>query len=78
VDSHYNGAVAIRGDNPWHGSDKDDTFHGGAITNVKNFVASIRDGKYLNNAAESVESNLTCILGRQAAYGERVVRWEEL
>ncbi|MEK7408253.1 MAG: hypothetical protein AAB225_24545 [Acidobacteriota bacterium] len=28
--------------------------------------------------AESVESNLTSILGRMAAYGERLVTWEEM
>jgi len=78
VDSHYGGSVKITGDNPWNGAEKDDTFREGAITNVKNFVESIRTGKYLNNAAASVESNLTAILGRMAAYGERVVSWEEM
>lgn len=78
VDAHYNGAVAIRGDAPWQGTEKDDTFQGGAITNVKNFVAGIQSGKYLNNVAESVDSTLTGVLGRTAAYGERVVTWDEM
>jgi predicted dehydrogenase len=78
VDSHYNGAVNIRGDAPWQGTEKDDSFHGGAITNVKDFVAGIREGKYLNNWESSVESTLTCVLGRMAAYGERMVTWEEM
>lgn len=78
LDSHYNGAVNIRGDAPWQGTEKDDTFHGGALTNVKDLVASIREAKYVNNVASSVESTLPCVLGRLAAYGERVVTWEEM
>lgn len=77
VDSHYGGAVDIFGDRPWHGAEKDDT-GSGAISNVKSFIESIRTGKYLNNAAESVESNRTAILGRMAAFREEVVTWEEM
>jgi len=78
VDSHYGGLVRITGDNPWPGVEKDDTFREGAIANVKNFIESIRSGRLLNNAAESVESNLTAVLGRMAAYNERTVSWEEM
>ncbi len=78
VDSHYGGSVRITGDNPWPGVEKDDTFREGAVRNVKAFVESLRTGKYLNNVEESVESNLTAILGRMAAYGERLVSWEEM
>jgi hypothetical protein len=62
----------------WQGTEKDDTFKGGCITNVKNFIDSIRAGKPINNAAEAVESNLTGILGRMAAYQERTVTWDEM
>jgi len=78
MDSHYNGFVRMTGKQSWNGAEKDPTFNQGAITNVKNFVASIRAGKPLNNAAESIESNLTAILGRNAAYREAVVTWEEM
>jgi len=78
LDSHYGGSVNITGDTPWKGTDKDDTFRQGAITNVKNFVESVKTGQYLNNAAESVESNLTAILGRMAAYDERTMSWDEM
>lgn len=78
ADTHYGGLVRITGENPWHGADKDDTFRQGAINNVKAFVASIRDAKPINNADQSVESNLTAILGRTAAYQQRLVTWEEL
>lgn len=78
VDSHYGGFVRITGDNPWPGVEKDDTFREGAIANVKSFIESIRTGRLLNNAAQSVESNLTAVLGRMAAYAERTVTWDEM
>ena len=78
VDSHYGSYVRIAGDVKWDGGDKDDTFTGGAITNIKNFVESIRTGNLLNVVAEGVQSNLTAILGRMAAYRERMVTWDEM
>jgi myo-inositol 2-dehydrogenase/D-chiro-inositol 1-dehydrogenase len=78
VDSHYNGLVRITGENAWLGAEKDDTFRQGAINNVKTFVESIRTGRPFNNAEEAVGSNLTAILGRMAAYQERIVTWEEM
>ena len=57
---------------------KDDTFKGGCVTNIKNFVESIKAGKPVNNAATAVESNLTGILGRTAAYKETTVTWDEI
>jgi hypothetical protein len=78
VDSHYNGAVRITGDSAWAGVDKDESFRAGAINNIKAFVESIRSGKYLNNVEVSVESNLTAVLGRMAAYREGIVTWDEM
>ena len=60
------------------GAEKDDTFRSGAIANVKAFIESIRTGKHLNNADQAVESNLTAILGRMAAYQQRLVTWDEM
>jgi len=77
IDSHYNGTVRITGDHPWEGT-QENTFRVGAANNVRAFVESIRTGQYLNNADLSVESNLTAILGRMAAYGEREVTWDEM
>jgi hypothetical protein len=45
---------------------------------VQNFVESIRTGKPINNAAVAVDSNLTGILGRTAAYRGGVVTWDEM
>ncbi len=78
MDSHYGGMVRITGPNAWMGAEKDDTFRQGAINNVKSFIESIRTGKLLNNAEQAVESNLTAILGRTAAYQNREVTWEEM
>jgi myo-inositol 2-dehydrogenase / D-chiro-inositol 1-dehydrogenase len=81
ADTHYGGLVRIlnsRKENVWLGAEKDDTFKGGCVTNVQNFIESIRAGKPINNAAVAVESNLTGILGRMAAYQERTVTWEEM
>ncbi len=81
ADTHYGGLVRILSrekDKAWMGAEKDDTFKGGCVTNIKDFVASIRGGKPINNAATAVESNLSGILGRMAAYQERTVSWDEM
>jgi hypothetical protein len=78
ADVHYNGGVRIAGKNAWMGTEKDPTFKEGAVSNVKAFIDSIREGKPLNNAETAVESNLTAILGRTAAYHERLVTWDEI
>jgi myo-inositol 2-dehydrogenase / D-chiro-inositol 1-dehydrogenase len=78
LDSHYNGLVKILGQRRWDGTEKDDTFTQGAITNVKNFIESIKTGRYLNNVEDAVESNLTAILGRTAAYRGSVVTWDQM
>ncbi len=81
ADTHYGGLVRItseREGKTWLGAEKDDTFRGGCITNVKNFIESIRSGKPINNVSDAVDSNLTGILGRMAAYQERTVTWEEM
>src|SRR5579883_3077844 len=81
ADTHYGGLLRIVSDDRdknWTGAEKDDTFTGGCITNIKNFVESIRTGKPVNNAATAVESNLTGILGRMAAYRGGAVTWDEM
>jgi len=44
----------------------------------KAFIASISSGKFHNQAALGVESALTAMLGRQAAYEGRELTWDEL
>ena len=48
------------------------------MDNVKAFIASVREGKAINNSEVAVESNLTAILGRMAAYGHKTVTWDEM
>jgi predicted dehydrogenase len=78
VDPRLDGYVGITGTNPWKGAERDKTFDDGALANVKRFVESIRTGQLLNNAAESVDSNLACILARTAAYRGGTVTWDEM
>ena len=81
ADTHYGGLVRIVSDDrdkTWTGAERDDTFTAGCITNIQDFVQSIKTGKPINNAATAVESNLTAVLGRTAAYRGGVVTWDEM
>ena len=81
ADTHYGGLVRVISDQAgknWTGSEKDDTFTGGCITNIKNFIESIRSSKPINNAPTAIDSNLTGILGRMAAYRGGMVTWAEM
>ena len=78
ADTHYGGAVRITGKNIWTGAEKDRTGSEGPVVNIKRFVDSIRTGQLLNNVAESVQSNLTSVLGRMAAYRGTTVTWDEM
>ena len=69
-------AVSNGRDKTWTGAEKDDTFTAGCVTNIQNFVQSIKTGTPVNNVGAAVESNLTGILGRTAAYQGGVVTWE--
>ena len=90
--SPYSGKLGIDGDQPWTwaGSEaaKQSTFSasGSFDDNLaeadsekqKGFIGSIVSGKFHNQAANGVESALTCMLGRKAAYTGREVTWDEL
>jgi predicted dehydrogenase len=78
ADTHYGGLVRIVGERPWNGAEKDDTFRGGCVTNIQTFIDAVRNGKPVNNAGMAVESNLTAILGRTAAYEQRMVTWDQM
>ncbi|HPO15703.1 MAG TPA: Gfo/Idh/MocA family oxidoreductase [Candidatus Hydrogenedentes bacterium] len=79
VDSHYGGEVSIRGKKDgWKGGNTGRIYEEGAVNNMRDFCASIMDGKTLNNAEESAHSTMTSILGRMAAYENRTVTWDEM
>lgn len=78
VDPRLDGYVGITGAHPWKNAERDKTFDDGAMANVRRFLESIRTGQLLNNAADSVDSNLACILARTAAYRGGTVTWDEM
>lgn len=79
VDSHYFGAVSVAAKSRNMPAEKTGNIYAdGAITNVKEFVASITEGKYLNNTKESADSTLACILGRMAGHSGGTVTWDEM
>lgn len=78
AEMHYGGLSAITGSQPWKGAEKDDTGRRGTIDNITNFVTEVRAGRLVNNAEEAAQSTLTAVLGRMAAYGQRIVTWDEM
>ena len=72
------GSVSITGDHAWEGTPFDNTWDIGVDNNCKDFVAALRSGKYMNCADYAADSAMTCVLGRQAGYEERVVTWDEI
>ncbi|MDX9755742.1 MAG: Gfo/Idh/MocA family oxidoreductase, partial [bacterium] len=83
ADSHYAGAnwgrgpVRIDGDNPWEGTERDNTWDA-VDNNVKDFVQAFRSGEFINHGDYAVSSTLTGVLGRTAAYAQAPVTWDEM
>jgi myo-inositol 2-dehydrogenase/D-chiro-inositol 1-dehydrogenase len=79
VDSAYGGDVKISGDKPWPGGTTKGLYQSGTIGNVQDFHAAVTGGQRLaDTLTPSVESNLSAILGRMAAYSGRTVTWDEM
>ena len=79
IDTDYFGEVFIRGKKPFEGGKLESLYSTGAVTNIEDFHRFIAEGNYANTTvAPSVRSNLTSILGRTAAYGQRTVTLEEI
>jgi predicted dehydrogenase len=79
VDTHYFGDVSIKGKTPYTGGRVENLYPNGVIRNIADFYDSVTQGRYANETvAPSVRSNLTTILGRMAAYGQREVTWQEM
>jgi len=79
VDSHYGGIVNIRGKKAgWRGGSTGQIYRAGAVQNIKDFHAGIASKKPIHNALESANSTLTGVLGRIAAYGKKLVTWDEM
>ncbi len=79
VDSAYEGDVRLTGDAPWPGGSTKGLYASGTVGNIQDFHAAVTGGQALaDTLGPSLQSNLTAILGRQAATSGRVVTWDEM
>jgi predicted dehydrogenase len=79
AETHYGGNVIVRGQQTYRGGNTGPIYQQGAVTNIQDFHKNITAGNFANETvAPSVRSNLTCILGRTAAYTGRMVTWDEM
>jgi predicted dehydrogenase len=79
LETEYGGQVIIRGKHFYRGGSSPGIYQEGAVANIKTFYESVTGGKFDNPTVEtSVRSNLITILGRTAAYGNRMVTWDEM
>ena len=79
VDSAYDGDVRLTGDAPWEGGSTKGLYTSGAVGNIQDFHAAVTGGQALaDTLGPSLQSNLTAILGRQAATADRTVTWDEM
>jgi myo-inositol 2-dehydrogenase/D-chiro-inositol 1-dehydrogenase len=79
LETEYGGAVLIRGEAYYNGGRTSDIYESGAAANIAAFHKAIAGGDFRNPTVEpSVQSNLVTILGRKAAYENRIVTWTEL
>ncbi|MBI4578931.1 MAG: Gfo/Idh/MocA family oxidoreductase, partial [Planctomycetes bacterium] len=79
-DSDYLTHVWIHSpDKGYAGGEFKDLYDSGTIVNIKEFHEAITGGRYDNETvSQSVRSNLTAILGREAAYARKRLTWEAL
>jgi myo-inositol 2-dehydrogenase/D-chiro-inositol 1-dehydrogenase len=79
IDTDYFSGVNIRGRKSYRGGRFEQLYTTGAQANIESFHQSITRRQYANETvAESVRSNLTAILGREAAYKGGEVTWASL
>jgi len=79
VHTDYFGEVWMRGKQPYDGGSTGNLYTSGALNNIQDFYRFVTQGHYANTTvASSVRSNLTSVLGREAAYSGKVVTWDEM
>ncbi len=79
VHSDYFGEVWIRGKKPLEGGSVAPLYTSGAEVNIDDFYRFVTEGHFANETvAPSVRSNLTAVLGRNAAYKHGTVTWDEM
>jgi predicted dehydrogenase len=92
-ESPYSGKLGITGDETWTWEGSEQAKRQGQFSasgsfsdnltqadpeKQRAFIASVTSGQFHNQAASGVESALTAMLGRQAAYTGREVTWDDL
>lgn len=79
-DSDYFGHVSIQSPNKALARvDFKDLYTSGTVVNIKEFHDAVTKGDYSNpTVAPSVRSNLTAIMGREAAYNKQTITWTDL
>ncbi len=81
LETEYGGQVILRSDKDhfYRGGSSPNIYTDGAVANIATFHKDITGSNYANPTVEcSVRSNLVTILGRTAAYQQRVVTWSEI
>ncbi len=79
LETQYGGQVIIRGKNFYRGGKSPAIYKDSVIINVATFHKDIIESRFDNSTvAPSIRSNLVTILGRTAAYQNRLVSWEEI
>jgi myo-inositol 2-dehydrogenase / D-chiro-inositol 1-dehydrogenase len=79
LETEYGGQVLVRGKQFYRGGDTSSIYEQGAVTNIATFYDAIQRRDFRNaTVGESVRSTLVTILGRTAAYENRVVAWDDI
>jgi predicted dehydrogenase len=79
LETEYGGNVMIRGENYYRGGRTSTIYEEGAVNNIASFYDRVTKRDFSNLTVEpSVQSNRITILGRKAAYENRIVTWGEI
>jgi len=79
LETEYGGQVLVRGQHFFRGGETPTIYEQGAASNIAAFHDAIERRDFGNlTVPESVRSTLVTILGRTAAYQNRVVTWDEI
>jgi myo-inositol 2-dehydrogenase/D-chiro-inositol 1-dehydrogenase len=79
ADTHYGAKVMLRSREDIFNGDANNLSLEGTMRNIAMFYDNITGGDYSNpTVTPSVRSNLTCILGRTAAYKTALVTWKAM
>ena len=79
LETEYGGQVLVRGKHFYRGGETPTIYEQGAVSNIAAFHDAIERRDFGNlTVPESVRSTLVTILGRTAAYENRVVTWDEI